>query len=149
MESYLSPLQARSSQGASALGHSSGLGDPVNLPRLAGWLWEDWEGWHTLHLSCFVQQPSQIAYTYPGRWLNLPKVTEVICDRANASTCVSLVLCLSWFSLLKMPLIPFLCKNKLYDTHISSDIIVPTPSSCPSIMVVQLKQSKFLCSVRS
>lgn len=143
METCLCPLQARSSQGASALGHSSGLGDAVSLPRLAGWLREDREGWRTLHLSRFAQQSFQVAYTYAGRRLNLPKVTEVICDRADTATRLSLVLCLSWFSLLKMPLIPFLYKNKLYGTHISSDIIMPTPSSCPSITVVDLKQSKF------
>lgn len=50
---------------------------------LAGWLWEDWEGWNTLHLSRFAQQSFQIAYTYPGRQLNLMKspkspVTEQI-----------------------------------------------------------------------
>jgi len=131
MERCFWPLQARSSQGAGALGHSSRLGDPLSLPGLAGWLWERWDGWHTLRLSRFAQQSFQTAYTCPGRRLHLPEVTEVTCDRANTPTCVSLVLWLSWFSLLKMPLIPFLYKNKLHNTPISSDTTVSAPSSCP------------------
>lgn len=62
--------------------------------------------------------------------------------------CTLVVLSLSWFSMLKMPVIPFLYKNT--EKHAAFDTGVPTARSCPSVTVVWFKQTEFwVCMDRS
>lgn len=85
-------------------GHRSGLGNPVLYPGL----------------SCCVEQSFQIANTYPGRQLNLPKVTKNNLWQSKCfHSCLSGVVLIPVFTS-KDASTPFLWRNKLSDTHISS-----------------------------
>lgn len=122
-------------------GTASGLGDPRSIPRQTGWLWGDWGWWHTLPFSCSTQS-FQIAATYSRGWFQpAPSHRTHLWQSRYFHVCLcSTVLIL--VHNVKDSRYSF-SVQEYWEAHCFWHRVL-TASSCPSVTVVQLKQSELV-----